>query len=98
MAELFAAMVFDYINFKLFMMQTSPTGVMPSGKEEPSIMYDPNKKIFPPLIFKYDIIDAAKPDRVGGRLFAYNFGGPRDTHDYYDVGEMRFPDNPVMTR
>lgn len=50
------------------------------------------------LKFVYEIIEAAEPDRVGGRLFSYNFGGPRDTHDYYDVGAMRFPDNPVMTR
>ncbi|KPM44948.1 hypothetical protein AK830_g1667 [Neonectria ditissima] len=50
------------------------------------------------LSFTYDIIEAAGPERVGGRLFSYNFGGPRDTHDYYDVGAMRFPDNPVMAR
>ncbi|KAF5659584.1 amino-acid oxidase [Fusarium heterosporum] len=51
-----------------------------------------------PLKFEYDIHEAAGPDRVGGRLFTYNFGGRRDTHDYYDVGAMRFPDNPVMKR
>ncbi|KAF5605672.1 amino-acid oxidase [Fusarium pseudocircinatum] len=51
-----------------------------------------------PLSFEYDIHEAAGPDRVGGRLFTYNFGGQRDTHDYYDVGAMRFPDNPVMKR
>ncbi|WZH49826.1 Amino-acid oxidase [Fusarium acuminatum] len=51
-----------------------------------------------PLKFEYDIHEAAGPDRVGGRLFTYNFGGRRDTHDYYDVGAMRFPDNPVMGR
>ncbi|KAM0546207.1 hypothetical protein ACHAPJ_010991 [Fusarium lateritium] len=51
-----------------------------------------------PLAFEYDIHEAAGPDRVGGRLFTYNFGGRRDTHDYYDVGAMRFPDNPVMKR
>ncbi|EXK29446.1 hypothetical protein FOMG_14596 [Fusarium oxysporum f. sp. melonis 26406] len=51
-----------------------------------------------PLAFEYDIHEAAGPDRVGGRLFTYNFGGQRDTHDYYDVGAMRFPDNPVMKR
>lgn len=50
------------------------------------------------LRFKYEIIEAAGPDRVGGRLFSYNFGGPRHAHDYYDVGAMRFPDNPVMAR
>ncbi|KAF5002046.1 hypothetical protein FGRMN_657 [Fusarium graminum] len=51
-----------------------------------------------PLKFEYDIHEAAGPDRVGGRLFTYNFGGRRDFHDYYDVGAMRFPDNPVMKR
>ncbi|RBQ70347.1 hypothetical protein FVER14953_08862 [Fusarium verticillioides] len=51
-----------------------------------------------PLSFEYDIHEAAGPDRVGGRLFTYNFGGQRDTHDYYDVGAMRFPNNPVMKR
>ncbi|KAM0350645.1 hypothetical protein ACHAPU_003131 [Fusarium lateritium] len=51
-----------------------------------------------PLKFEYDIHEAAGPDRVGGRLFTYNFGGRRDSHDYYDVGAMRFPDNPVMKR
>ncbi|KAF5648858.1 amino-acid oxidase [Fusarium sp. NRRL 25303] len=51
-----------------------------------------------PLSFDYEIHEAAGSDRVGGRLFTYNFGGQRDTHDYYDVGAMRFPDNPVMKR
>lgn len=51
-----------------------------------------------PLSFEYDILEAAGPDRVGGRLFTYDFGGPREAHDYYDVGAMRFPDNPVMQR
>ncbi|KAF4338109.1 amino-acid oxidase [Fusarium beomiforme] len=51
-----------------------------------------------PLKFDYDIHEAASRERVGGRLFTYNFGGERDTHDYYDVGAMRFPDNPVMKR
>ena len=51
----------------------------------------------------YDIFEArAEKDPAsgrfgtGGRLFTYNFSdGP---HDYYDVGAMRFPDNPVMRR
>ena len=51
-----------------------------------------------PLTFKYDIYEAASSDRLGGRLFSYNFGGPPEAHDYYDVGAMRFPDNPVMKR
>ncbi|KAH7176966.1 hypothetical protein EDB81DRAFT_773830 [Dactylonectria macrodidyma] len=51
-----------------------------------------------PLSFKYDILEAAGPDRVGGRLYTHNFSKQKDTHDYYDVGAMRFPDNPVMER
>lgn len=52
---------------------------------------------------KYDILEAAKPERVGGRLYTYNFTpneppNPKDQHDYYDVGAMRFPDNPIMER
>jgi hypothetical protein len=51
-----------------------------------------------PLSFEYDILEAAGSDRVRGRLVTYDFGGPREDHDYYDVGAMRFPDNPVMKR
>ncbi|KAF4464551.1 L-amino-acid oxidase [Fusarium albosuccineum] len=51
-----------------------------------------------PLSFDYDMYEAAGPERVGGRLFTYNFGGAPDVHDYYDVGAMRFPHNPVMKR
>ncbi|EEP80684.1 predicted protein [Uncinocarpus reesii 1704] len=48
---------------------------------------------------KYDILEAAKEDRVGGRLYSYYFSGePHGNHDYYDVGAMRFPENPVMER
>jgi hypothetical protein len=50
------------------------------------------------LKFGYDILESTSADRLGGRLFTYSFGGERDTHDYYDVGAMRFPDNPVMKR
>lgn len=50
------------------------------------------------LRFDYEILEAAGPDRVGGRLYTHNFSGQRDCHDYYDVGAMRFPDNPVMAR
>ena len=51
----------------------------------------------------YDIFEAADKDRVGGRLFTYNFAphdvkSPAGRHDYYDVGAMRFPENKVMTR
>ncbi|KAF5230562.1 hypothetical protein FANTH_13781 [Fusarium anthophilum] len=51
-----------------------------------------------PVKFTYEIHEAAGPERVGGRLYSYNFGGSDDTHDYYDVGAMRFPQNPVMQR
>ncbi|EYE90055.1 flavin monoamine oxidase family protein [Aspergillus ruber CBS 135680] len=52
--------------------------------------------------FKYDILEAS--ERVGGRLFTYNFDDSPINRDgsvnrnYYDVGAMRFPDNPVMER
>jgi hypothetical protein len=51
----------------------------------------------------YDILEAASKDRVGGRLYTYNFKAedslnPQGPHDYYDVGAMRFPDNPIMER
>ena len=51
----------------------------------------------------YEIFEAAAKDRVGGRLYAYNFEAgdaqnPPGPHDYYDVGAMRFPDTPVMAR
>ncbi|KAF8527728.1 hypothetical protein BDD12DRAFT_919552 [Trichophaea hybrida] len=51
----------------------------------------------------YDIFETASKDRVGGRLFTYNFKAqdsrnPQGPHDYYDVGAMRFPENPVMKR
>lgn len=43
---------------------------------------------------QYDIFESQ--ENVGGRLYTYNFS---DTpHDYYDVGAMRFPDNPIMAR
>lgn len=48
--------------------------------------------------FKYQIFESASKDRLGGRLYTYNFGGERDCHDYYDVGAMRFPDHPIMKR
>ncbi|KAH7127975.1 hypothetical protein B0J13DRAFT_483485 [Dactylonectria estremocensis] len=51
-----------------------------------------------PLTFQYEILEAAGPDRVGGRLYTHNFSKSKDTRDYYDVGAMRFPDNPVMAR
>ncbi|KAF3905797.1 hypothetical protein AA313_de0205104 [Arthrobotrys entomopaga] len=46
----------------------------------------------------YEIFEAAERDRIGGRMFTYNFKPTAGTHDYYDVGAMRFPENPVMKR
>ncbi|KAJ0152866.1 Uncharacterized protein HZ326_4761 [Fusarium oxysporum f. sp. albedinis] len=68
------------------------------GAQKPRVIKIGVIEGFNPSRFEYDIHEAAGPDRVGGRLFTYNFGGQRDTHDYYDVGAMRFPDNPVMKR
>ncbi|KAF8861208.1 hypothetical protein BDZ45DRAFT_587255 [Acephala macrosclerotiorum] len=99
-AGLFAAMVLDYLNFELFKraaLQGKGTGVMPSTGDHSSSRSGSSKEQ-PELIFKYDILESASPERLGGRLFTYNFGGDRDSHDYYDVGAMRFPDNPVMRR
>lgn len=44
----------------------------------------------------YDILEAGTEDRVGGRLYTYYFSDK--PHDYYDVGAMRFPENPMMKR
>jgi hypothetical protein len=55
---------------------------------------------------EYDIFEASAENNaargalpsngIGGRLFTYNFSNT--PHDYYDVGAMRFPENPVMRR
>ncbi|KAI0467097.1 hypothetical protein F4859DRAFT_495118 [Xylaria cf. heliscus] len=50
------------------------------------------------LVFEYEILEANSFDRLGGRLFTYNFSGEGDPHNYYDVGAMRFPKTPVMKR
>jgi len=54
-----------------------------------------NKKI-PGLDIKYDILEAAGEDRLGGRLYTHKFS--EKEHDYYDVGAMRFPKNKIMER
>jgi len=51
----------------------------------------------------YEIFEANDASRVGGRMFTYNFKphpphNPQGPHDYYDVGAMRFPHNPIMQR
>ncbi|KAF4948055.1 hypothetical protein FGADI_9920 [Fusarium gaditjirri] len=48
------------------------------------------------LKIDYDIIEAAKMNRLGGRLYTHRFS--HEDHDYYDVGAMRFPNNTIMTR
>jgi len=42
----------------------------------------------------YEILEAS--DRIGGRIFTHHF--TEDKHDYYDIGAMRFPNNPIMKR
>ncbi|KAK4163712.1 hypothetical protein QBC43DRAFT_344953 [Cladorrhinum sp. PSN259] len=64
------------------------------------LMIDFLHEKIPEFNLKYDIFEAAGEDRVGGRLFTYNFppGEKPGPHEYYDVGGMRFPENPVMER
>ncbi|KAB8253768.1 hypothetical protein BDV32DRAFT_143456 [Aspergillus pseudonomiae] len=42
----------------------------------------------------YEILEAS--DRVGGRVYTHNFSSA--SHDYYDIGAMRYPDIPIMRR
>lgn len=62
-------------------------------------------KEIPDLNISYDIFEAN--DRLGGRLYTHRFqqsAKGRDAkeeeqdHLYYDVGAMRFPENPIMER
>ncbi|KAM0558066.1 hypothetical protein ACHAPJ_005233 [Fusarium lateritium] len=48
------------------------------------------------LKIKYDILEAAGAERLGGRLYTHHFSD--EEHDYYDVGAMRFPNNSIMKR
>ena len=61
-----------------------------------------DKGELPDLRIKYDFFEAAGEDRAGGRLYTHTFEGtnqyPAGPHQYYDVGAMRFPDNPVMQK
>lgn len=53
----------------------------------------------PELNISYDIHEAAEKDRLGGRLYTHKFPSTAEhPHQYYDVGAMRFPDNPIMER
>ena len=46
---------------------------------------------------EYEILECNKEERLGGRLYTHYFSKETDdSHDYYDVGAMRFPDIPVM--
>ncbi|KAG8909823.1 hypothetical protein FRC01_006711 [Tulasnella sp. 417] len=44
---------------------------------------------------KFQILEAS--DTTGGRVFTHRFPNGGE-HDYYDVGAMRFPDEPAMRR
>lgn len=47
----------------------------------------------------YEILEANGDERVGGRLYTHKFNPHSEPdHQYYDVGAMRFPKNPVMKR
>ncbi|PVH93300.1 hypothetical protein DM02DRAFT_541807 [Periconia macrospinosa] len=49
------------------------------------------------LDVEYEILERNGRDRVGGRLYTYNF--PRgEEHHYFDVGAMRFPNIAIMSR
>lgn len=67
-----------------------------------AMMIDYLNENVPNFQLGYDIFEAADSSRVGGRLFTYNFparnGEKPGQLDYYDVGGMRFPQNPVMQR
>ncbi|OQE37336.1 hypothetical protein PENCOP_c010G05201 [Penicillium coprophilum] len=43
----------------------------------------------------WDILEANR-DRIGGRIYTHRFSEAHD--DYYDVGAMRFPQIPIMSR
>lgn len=43
----------------------------------------------------YEILEGS--DRVGGRIYTHYFDRSK-SHDYYDVGAMRFPRIPIMDR
>ncbi|KII90226.1 hypothetical protein PLICRDRAFT_584478 [Plicaturopsis crispa FD-325 SS-3] len=73
----------------------TPVGIIGAG---PAGLY--SALILDSLGIKYEILEGS--DRVGGRLHTYHFekkpGQPQGTHDYYDLGAMRFPETPIMTR
>jgi len=101
-AGLFAAKVLDHLNYQLFLQALGDNGFLGGKKPTQKSFHEDyviGKKPLPSMLFfKYEILEAAGTERVGGRLFTYDFGEPQGPHDYYDVGAMRFPKNPVMTR
>jgi hypothetical protein len=59
-------------------------------------LHDQSIKSREPVGFNYEILEAS--ERLGGRLYTHNFSEKTGTHEYYDVGAMRFPENKVMKR
>jgi hypothetical protein len=65
------------------------------------MIFDHLKKTYN-LDVNCEILEAG--DHVGGRLYSYQFpgatkqDGAKCSHDYYDVGAMRFPDIDIMKR
>ena len=48
---------------------------------------------------EYQIIECNNDKRLGGRLYTHYFSPETDdSHDYYDVGAMRFPDITTMNQ
>lgn len=52
------------------------------------------------LEVEYEILESNNEERLGGRLFSHYFKDVKNpgTHDYYDVGAMRFPEIDIMKR
>lgn len=51
------------------------------------------------LDVEYEILEANDEKRLGGRLYSHYFTKPspgQGSHDYYDVGAMRYPESDVM--
>jgi protoporphyrinogen oxidase len=51
---------------------------------------------FPGLNVKYEILEANKETRFGGRLYTHHFS--EEKHDYFDVGAMRYPEINIMAQ
>ncbi|KAK1146648.1 hypothetical protein N8T08_002721 [Aspergillus melleus] len=60
------------------------------------MIFDHLNATVPNFKVEYDILEAAPKERAGGRLFTHLFS--EEPHDYFDVGAMGFPENPVMDR